>query len=184
MGSDLIDNVCMVLDHYCKCFGRVKEPIYQILLQECQHVVVVEYLRALMEKRMVCRNSEERSQFSDKMTQDSLQLNDFFCKMGLEKSEPIMNVIPLVSDLIRVTDTTLLSLQVSDLVMKYPDISDEHVSVLLDIRGDVSKETRMTVLELLQENSRTLPEGYQSVFSNILVPTPAMAFCIPAVKCT
>lgn len=55
--------------------------------------------------------------------------------------------------------------------------------MLLDIRGDVSKEVRGTVLEMLEQSSQMPPEDYQPIFSDILVPAPVLPFCLHTVKC-
>lgn len=61
--------------------------------------------------------------------------------------------------------------------------SDEHISALLDIRGDVSKEVRHVVLEMMAQHPQDLPEGYRPIFSTILVPVPELPFCLRKGKC-
>lgn len=61
--------------------------------------------------------------------------------------------------------------------------SDEHISTLLDIRGDVSKEVRHVVLEMMAQNPQVLPESYRPIFSTILVPVPELPFCLRKGKC-
>ena len=61
-------------------------------------------------------------------------------------------------------------------------VSEEHVSVLLDVRGDVSRDVRGTVLDLLEQSAPPLPPGYRPIFTEILVP-PTMPFCLPTAKC-
>lgn len=61
--------------------------------------------------------------------------------------------------------------------------SEEHVLVLLDIRGDVSRDIRFAVLDLLEQSAPPLPCGYRPIFTDILVPPPTMAFCLPTTKC-
>ena len=61
--------------------------------------------------------------------------------------------------------------------------SEEHVSVLLDIRGDVSRDVRGAVLDLLEQSAPPLPAGYRPIFTDILVPPSTMAFCLPKAKC-
>ena len=39
---------------------------------------MVEYVRALMQKRLVCRNLDERLQLAERMAQDAAQLGDVF----------------------------------------------------------------------------------------------------------
>ncbi|XP_072925817.1 exocyst complex component 3-like protein isoform X1 [Hemitrygon akajei] len=181
-GSEFIDSACSVLDTYYSYFIRIREPIFQFMLVEGLRMVVVEYLRRLMLKKIVCKNPAEREKMAHRMSHDATQLQELFCNLGLGDADRLTNVISSISELIKLTDSSLLSLEVSGLVANYPDISDEHVSVLLDIRGDVSKEVRGTVLDMLEQNSQP-PEGYQSIFSDILVPAPILPFCLPTVKC-
>uniref|UniRef100_A0A4W3J059 Exocyst complex component 3-like 1 n=1 Tax=Callorhinchus milii TaxID=7868 RepID=A0A4W3J059_CALMI len=143
----------------------------QFLLVEGLRLLIIEYVQTLMLKKMVCKNPEEREKVSERMSRDSVQLRAIFHKLVSQGA------------LLRLTDTSLLGLEVSGLVTKYPDISDEHVSVLLDIRGDVSKDVRGTVLEMLEQNTQLPPEDYQPIFTDIVVPAPALPFCLPAVRC-
>ncbi|XP_067905842.1 exocyst complex component 3-like protein isoform X2 [Heterodontus francisci] len=182
-GSDLIDTICTIMDTYCSHFTRIREPVFQFMLFEGLRLVIIEYVHTLMLKKIVCKNAAERERLSDRMSRDAERLKELFCNLGLEEPGRLTNVISSVSELIKLKDTSLLSLEVSCLVANYPDISDEHVSVLLDIRGDVSKDIRGTVLEMLEQNSQPPPEDYQPIFSDILVPAPVLPFCLPAVKC-
>lgn len=40
--------------------------------------MVVEYVRALMQKRLVCRSSEDRRQLAQQMVQDDQQFRELF----------------------------------------------------------------------------------------------------------
>lgn len=62
-------------------------------------------------------------------------------------------------------------------------LSEEHVSVLLDIRGDVSRDIRGAVLDLLEQSAPPLPAGYRPIFTDIMVPPSTLAFCLPTAKC-
>ncbi|RXM31215.1 Exocyst complex component 3-like protein, partial [Acipenser ruthenus] len=206
-----IDRICNSVDQHCSHYRRVREPYFQVhltvtkrrqrprtgfLVVESQWALVVEYVRTLMQKPMVCRNSEERSHLSDRMAQDALQLGDLFhrmssrqdddhctCSQEPQSCEMLTGVLSALAEIIRINDTSMLSLEVSGLVTKYPDISEEHVLVLLDVRGDVPREVRGTVLDMLEQSAHPLPKGYRPIFNDILVPTPSMPFCLPTVKC-
>ncbi|XP_020336175.1 exocyst complex component 3-like protein isoform X1 [Oncorhynchus kisutch] len=179
--------LCGVLERHFELYSRVRPPCRQRLQEECQWLTVVEYVRVLMQKRLVCRNAEERRQLAQRMALDAQHLRDLF--QGLVEVEGSvsevnpMALLPVLADFIRLKDPSMLTLEVSGLVAKYPDISDEHVSVLLDVRGDVSRDVRGTVLDLLEQSTPPLPAGYRPIFSDILVPTPSMPFCLPTAKC-
>ncbi|GCC36987.1 hypothetical protein chiPu_0015487 [Chiloscyllium punctatum] len=182
-GSDIIDSICTVMETHCGHFGHIREPIFQFMLSEGLRLVIIDYVRTLVLRKIVCKNPTERERLSDRMARDAEKLHKLFCNLGLEEPDHLTSVITSVSELVKLKDTSLLSLEVSCLVANYPDISDEHVSALLDIRGDVSKDVRGTVLEMLEQSSQPAPEDYQPIFSEILVPTPVLPFCLPAVKC-
>ncbi|KAJ8252175.1 hypothetical protein COCON_G00214870 [Conger conger] len=162
--------LCALLERHCDLYARARPPCRKLLQEECEWVVVLEYARALMQKRM-----------------DTQQLRGLF--QGTEAEETVAGVtptalLPVLADFIRLKDLSMLTLEVSGLVAKYPDISEEHVSVLLDVRGDVPREVRAAVLDVLEQSAPPLPPGYRPVFSDILVPLPSMPFCLSTTKCT
>lgn len=50
----------------------------QRLQEEAQWLMVVEYVRALMRKKLVCRSAEDRKQLAQQMLQDDQLLRDVF----------------------------------------------------------------------------------------------------------
>ncbi|NXN54022.1 EX3L1 protein, partial [Rynchops niger] len=182
-GSQLVGSMCEVIDKYAKDFSRVRKPIFTLLLTESELLVASQYLRALMQKKLVCKNEEERGQLCDRLLQDATQLRDLFCGLGLDQSQRSLEAVFAMRELICLKDPALLSLEVLGFITKYPDVSDEHVSTLLDLRGDVSKEVRHMVLEMMAQHPQVLPEGYRPIFSTILVPAPELPFCLRKGKC-
>ncbi|TSQ92641.1 Exocyst complex component 3-like protein [Bagarius yarrelli] len=184
--GDDISMVCGVLERHCELYGRTHSPCRERLQEECQWLTVVEYVRALMQKKLICRSDEERQLLAQQMVQDAQQLRDHFQSMEVDGSVSEVNptaLIPVLADLIKLKDPGMLTLEVSGLISKYPDISEEHVSVLLDIRGDVPRDVRGAVMCLLEQCSPPLPLGYRPIFPDILVPASSMPFCLPTAKC-
>ncbi|XP_076025534.1 exocyst complex component 3-like protein isoform X2 [Genypterus blacodes] len=180
---DPTPKLCQVLETHLELYSRVRTPCRQ---EESQWLMVVEYVRALMQKRLVCRSADERKHLGHQMVQDGQQLREIFHCLEGEGSVPELNPLALLTvlaDFIRLKDPVMLSLEVSGLAAKYPDISEEHVSVLLDIRGDVSRDVRGTVLDMLEQSAPPLPAGYRPIFTDILVPPSTLAFCLPTAKC-
>ncbi|NXU43269.1 EX3L1 protein, partial [Drymodes brunneopygia] len=182
-GSQLVGSMCEVIDKYAKDFSRVRKPVFTLLLAESELLVASQYLRALLQRKMVCKSREERGQLCQRLLQDATQLRELFCGLGLERGQQSLEAVFALRELICLKDPALLSLEVLGFVNKYPDVSDEHVSTLLDIRGDVSKEVRHVVLEMMAQHPQVLPEGYRPIFSTILVPVPELPFCLRKGKC-
>ncbi|XP_072492112.1 exocyst complex component 3-like protein isoform X4 [Notamacropus eugenii] len=182
----MLDNVCEKTASFCSQFSRVQSPMAQMLLAESERAVVLEYLRGLMQGKLVCRNSTERIQASERMLQDSAQLRELFLSLELEENAQTGAVLSALQELFRLQDPALLSLEVSSFLHKFPDVSEEHIGVLLDVRGDVSREQRQVVLETMQANPPPSPppDGHRPLFSLVPVPSPPQAFCFPAGSCS
>ncbi|XP_074142584.1 exocyst complex component 3-like protein isoform X2 [Sminthopsis crassicaudata] len=182
----MLDNVCEQIARFCSGFSRVRSPMAQMLLAESERAVVLEYLRGLMQGKLVCRNSAERMQASERMLQDSAQLRELFLSLELEESAQTGAVLGALQELFRLQDPALLSLEVSSFLHKFPDVSEEHIGALLDVRGDVSREQRQVVLETMQANPPPSPppDGHRPLFSLVPVPSPPLAFCFSAGTCS
>ncbi|XP_067091000.1 exocyst complex component 3-like protein [Osmerus mordax] len=183
--EDTLPQLSPVLERHFELYRCVRPPCRERLLEESQRLAVVEYVRVFMQKRLVCRSSEERQKLAQRISLDAQHLRDMYQRLECEGLVAEVNptaLLPVLADFIRLKDPSMLSLEVSGLVAKYPDISEEHVSVLLDVRGDVSRDVRGTVLDLLEQSAPPLPPGYRPIFTEILVP-PSMPFCLPTAKC-
>ncbi|XP_061878355.1 exocyst complex component 3-like protein isoform X3 [Entelurus aequoreus] len=184
--GDPAPKLCRILERHLELYSRVQAPCRQRLQEEAQWLMVVEYVKALMQKRLLCRSADERRKFAQQMVKDDQQFRQLFLGLESDGLAPEVNpmaVLPVLADIIRLKDPSMLPLVVSGLASTYPDISEEQVSVLLDIRGDISRDIRGSVLNLLEQSANPLPVGYRPIFIDILVPPSSMAFCLPSTKC-
>ncbi|XP_007517804.1 exocyst complex component 3-like protein isoform X1 [Erinaceus europaeus] len=183
LSSELLDEVCKRTAGFCRDFWRVRNPAVQLLLTEVERTVVLQYLRALMQGRLVCRGAEERAQAAERLQQDAAQLRELFLGLGLEDVQCVP-VLFALRELLKLHDPTLLSLEVTGLRQQFPDVSEDHVSALLDLRGDVSREQRLAALSSLQIGPQPSPSaGRRALFSLVPVPTPALSSCLPSGPC-
>uniref|UniRef100_A0A670ZTK4 Exocyst complex component 3 like 1 n=1 Tax=Pseudonaja textilis TaxID=8673 RepID=A0A670ZTK4_PSETE len=179
----LMNNICEVIDKHVEGFGRTHKPVSMYLLSEAEHLVMSQYVKSLLQKRMTCQTAEERSKMSARMLQDTSQLKELFCALGLEEDKLSLQVIADLQQIISLKDPSMLGLEVLGFVSKYPDISEDHISMFFYLRGDISKEICNHVLGIMAQNPQVLPENYDPVFSNILVPAPELPFCLGKSKC-
>ncbi|XP_030153950.1 exocyst complex component 3-like protein isoform X2 [Lynx canadensis] len=181
---ELLDDVCERTVRFCQDFRRVRNPAVQLLLAEAERTVVLQYLRALMQGRLVCRGADERIQAAQRLQNDAAQLRELFLGLGLEESVQCAPVLLSLRDLLNLRDPMLLGLEVAGLQQKFPDVSEDHVSALLDLRGDVSREQRLAALSSLQAGPQpSLSAGHRALFSLVPVPTPALSSCLPSGPC-
>ncbi|KAK1330489.1 hypothetical protein QTO34_010679, partial [Cnephaeus nilssonii] len=181
---ELLNNVCERTARFCRNFWRVRNPAFQVLLAEAERTVVLQYLCALMQGRLVCRGAEERNQAAERMQQDATQLRDLFLDLGLEESVHCAPVLLTLRKLLNLHDPTMLGLEVASLRQQFPDVSEEHISALLDLRGDVSREQRLAALSSLQDGPQPSPRaGRRALFSLVPAPTPSPSSCLFSGSC-
>ncbi|XP_008064939.1 exocyst complex component 3-like protein [Carlito syrichta] len=180
---ELLDGVCERTGRFCRDFWRVRNSAVQ-LLAEAERAVVLQYLRGLMQGRLVCRGASERTQAAERLRHDAAQLQQLFLGLGLEESAHCAPVLLALRELLNLHDPTLLGLEVAGLRQQFPDVSEDHVSALLDLRGDVSREQRLAALSSLQASPPpSSPTGSRALFSLVPAPTPALSSCLPSGSC-
>lgn len=77
----------------CMCGQRACLILFlclQRLQEEAQWLMVVEYVRALMQKRLVCRSGEERRQLAQQMVQDDQQFRELFHGL-VRRTRPLLS---------------------------------------------------------------------------------------------
>ncbi|XP_055268550.1 exocyst complex component 3-like protein isoform X2 [Moschus berezovskii] len=181
---ELLDDVCERTARFCQNFRHVRNPAVQLLLAEAERTVVLEYLSALMQGRLVCRGADERTQAAERLQHDAAQLQELFLGLGLEESVQCAPVLLALRELLNLRDPTLLGLEVAGLRQQFPDVSEDHVSALLDLRGDVSREQRLAALSSLRAGPQpSPPAGRRALFSLVPTPAPSLASCLPSGSC-
>lgn len=112
--------------------------------------MVLQYLRGLMQGRLVCRGAEERTQAAERLRHDAAQLKELFLGLvracwegenlssrvgaegrlvtlpqrvqGLEESAHCAPVLLALRELLSLHDPTLLGLEVAGLRQQFPDV--------------------------------------------------------------
>ncbi|KAI4572093.1 hypothetical protein MJG53_020964, partial [Ovis ammon polii x Ovis aries] len=181
---ELLDDVCERTARFCQNFRHVRNPAVQLLLVEAERTVVLQYLSALMQGRLVCRGADERTQAAERLQHDAAQLQELFLGLGLEESVQCVPVLLALKELLNLRDPTLLGLEVAGLRQQFPDVSEDHVSALLDLRGDVSREQRLAALSSLRAGPQpSPPAGHRALFSLVPTPAPSVASCFSSGSC-
>ncbi|XP_017165671.1 exocyst complex component 3 isoform X2 [Poecilia reticulata] len=161
-GSHAVDTICVTVEDYFNDFNKVKKPFNQDMTNEALRRVVVEYLKAVMQKRITFKNADERKEGAERMIKEAEQGED---------TDRLCGSITAIAEVFKLTDPTLLFLEVTTLVSKYPDIREDHIQALLTVRGDASREMRQMIIGTLSENKVSYSGTTQPIFKDITVPT-------------
>ncbi|XP_018113604.1 exocyst complex component 3-like protein isoform X2 [Xenopus laevis] len=182
-GSDTMHIICEKVELFNQHLSMARAPMCQFLLGQTERMLVIEYVKAFMHSKMVCKNPLERQQMAERMSSDAEELRAALSRMDLEQSTLCVPLILSIKEIFALKDPSLLSLEVSGLMTTFPDISDDHVLALMELRGDVNRDLRHTVLNMMQQQTLTLPKDYRPIFMSISVPAPAPPFCLHPSSC-
>lgn len=174
LGSNAVDTICVTVEDYFNDFAKIKKPYKKRMTAEAHRRVVVEYLRAVMGKRISFRSPRERKEGAERMVREAEQLRFLFRKLASgfgEDADEYCSTIIAVAEVIKLTDPSLLYLEVSTLVSKYPDIRDDHIGALLAMRGDASRDMKQTIIETLEQGPTQANPNYVPIFREIIVPS-------------
>ncbi|XP_054888469.1 exocyst complex component 3 [Poeciliopsis prolifica] len=173
-GSHAVDTICVTVEDYFNDFNKVKKPFNQDMTNKALCRVVVEYLKAVMQKRITFKNADERKEGAERMIKEAEQFKFLFKKLAAgEDTDRLCGSITAIAEVFKLTDPTLLFLEVTTLVSKYPDIREDHIQALLAVRGDASREMRQMIIGTLSENKVSYSGTSQPIFKDITVPTIA-----------
>ncbi|XP_020661885.1 exocyst complex component 3 isoform X1 [Pogona vitticeps] len=173
-GSNAVGTICVTVEDYFNDFAKIKKPYKKKMTVECHRRVVVEYIKAIMSKRITFKTAEERKQGAERMKTEAEQFRFLFKKLAAgsgEDTEGLCSVIEAIAEVFKLTDPSLLYLEVSTLVSKHPDIRDDHIAALLTMRGDASREMKQTIIETLDKGPSQPSPNYVPIFKDVTVST-------------
>ncbi|KAM8946110.1 exocyst complex component 3-like protein [Pelodytes ibericus] len=182
-GLDVMRALCDMVEIFSQNLSKARAPVCQFLLVQTERMLVIEYVKALMHGKLVCKSAGERQLLAERMCADAEELRMTLSRMGLEETALSVPLILSLRELFALKDPSLLSLEVTGLMTAFPDISDDHVLALLELRGDVSREIRHGVMSMMQRQALSLPLDYQPIFISIPAPAPPPPFCLHPSSC-
>jgi len=151
-----IETICVTLEDYFQDYTHLKPKNLEYIILEAEDIIVRRYIMAILQKKLNFKTYEERRSAADKMTNEVDQLKSFFMRVAplvtRDKDSPFDAVVKL-SEVLKSEDSEILSLDLHTLVKMYPDITEDQMTRLLSLRGDLSRsEIREKVQYAIQGN--------------------------------
>ncbi|OUC44234.1 putative exocyst complex component Sec6 [Trichinella nativa] len=174
-----VDTICFTIEDYYQDHCHLKASLLNSLLMELQIRVVQEYMKAFEARRLTFQNYEERKAASDQLCKEAERMKELFSRVikqeddSSEEFETVTSVLLAVAEVMSLRDKSLLALEVSSFVQKYPNISVEQLSGLIQMREDVGRsEARQLAQEITAQNK--LRPKLQGKIANFVIFTCIM----------
>ncbi|MEE6499637.1 hypothetical protein FKM82_003518 [Ascaphus truei] len=80
-GSDFMHSVCDKVEHFSQYLSKARAPMCEFLLAQTERMLVIEYVKAFMHSKLVCKNAGDRQQMAERMEEDAEELRGAFNRM-------------------------------------------------------------------------------------------------------
>lgn len=166
-----LDTICCTLEDYCVDYRHLRSKYYNRIIIEAQKKVCKSYMTAILSKRMTFSNYDERRATAEKIIKEADMINKLFARLNAESDmmAGVCDIIISLAEVLKVQDTEFLSLELSGMVRKYPDMTQDHLTALLSLREDMGRsDVKQLVSEIIPErrDTRKTPEP-KSLFSEL-----------------
>ncbi|KAM8822182.1 LOW QUALITY PROTEIN: exocyst complex component 3-like protein 2 [Synchiropus picturatus] len=172
-GTEAYDDIEALIRESFTRYQKMESPPYQLLVAEVHRRVVVEYLRALMRGRIVCRSLKTRKKMSTRLRDEGRLIRALFKELE-SPSSWLDGALAHISEILQLEDIPAVQMEVGILAREFPDMRRKHVSALLNIRGGARQSERQEILDVVSDmESSGCPSARMSrdraVFSEVPV---------------
>ncbi|RWS22101.1 exocyst complex component 3-like protein [Leptotrombidium deliense] len=169
----VIENVCLTLEDYVHDYEHLKERNFDYLRASLESKLAKGYITAILQKKITFKDHNQREAFARKFVKEGEILKVALGKLpnyqslGMNPKESPFECLPLLADFLKLKDLSIVFLEVSGLIKKYPDITVDHLTALLSLREDMAKtNVRKQVVDWMSELS-SLQTNTKTIFSSI-----------------
>ncbi|KAM9820374.1 exocyst complex component 3-like protein 2 [Neosynchiropus ocellatus] len=144
------EHIDALIREYFARYQKMESPPYQLLAGEVHRRVVVEYLRALMRGRVVCRSVKTRKKMATRVRDEGRLIRALFKELE-SPSSWLDGALSHISEILQLEEIPAVQMEVGILVREFPDIRKKHVSALLNIRGTTRQSERQEILDIVSD---------------------------------
>ncbi|KAG8300590.1 LOW QUALITY PROTEIN: exocyst complex component 3-like [Homalodisca vitripennis] len=169
-----VDTICVTLDDYFQDYGHLRVKNFESVISEAENLVARRYISAMLQKKVTFKTYEERRAAGNKILKEVNQIKTLFCKIAPKLENRVdspLETIKSLAEVLKSEDLEILSLDLHSLVDKYPDITEDQLSRLLSLRGDLSRsDIREKLSYIFQDSSGQKNTSFvKSIFDQILL---------------
>ncbi|VDP02931.1 unnamed protein product [Soboliphyme baturini] len=156
-----ISTVCATIEDYYNDHKHLKSAILNSLLVKLQIIIGREYLKAFESRRLNFHNYGERLTAAEQLKQEADMLKNLFQRLmnknadEVEASyiEYVSSILIAASDILSLRDKSLLALEVSSFVQKFPEVKVDQLTGIILCREDIGRsDGRQLAQDIISQN--------------------------------
>lgn len=167
--SQAIEVIVATWHDYGTDFVHLKPKLEVKLYEIGQRCILKEYLKALLSRKLAFKQYDERRLAGEKLIKETEQLEILFkkYKSTISPTDSTFPALPMLAEVLKLKDTSMLSLDITGIMKKFPDFRLEQMINLLLCRGDISRsEARQMILDVVGGEDALKPSA-TGIFAEI-----------------
>ncbi|KAK5618005.1 hypothetical protein CRENBAI_023494 [Crenichthys baileyi] len=143
---------------------------HQGVISEFHQQVTQEYVKRLLRREIKLKDREHQQKAFITVTDNAETLHKLFKKMGSQE-DWLKDILTNIAEVLKLQHIPALQMQIVSLGHAYPDLSERHVSALLKLKTNISKEDRHKIKATLLDTRKEAYEGvkFQPFFSKVVL---------------
>ncbi|MCP9260184.1 Exocyst complex component 3 [Dirofilaria immitis] len=163
-GSSALETICMTIADYYSDHRHLRPHIRCALLMEIQYKIIGEYMIGIDNRRLSLANYDDRYGASKLLKRDGERIAQLFQNFWMFTDLTV--ILAAMSDVLSLRDKSLLALETTTLVRKFPDMHVELLSALIQTREDMGRVEARAMAEDMIGHVKHHPKG-DAVFSKL-----------------
>ena len=165
--------VSTLADYFCD-YSHLRANIFEMVTELAQERVAIAYMKALLQpgKEIPVENMDKSMrEIRAKLARESGQIQDYFQSIAGDKADfdSPFNALGSLAEVLGQSEVGMLILDVESLVRKYPDLSKDQLTCLLNLRGDLeTNKVKQIVEDSIPKQPKSTLQA-KSIFSKFKV---------------
>lgn len=170
--NEALDIICITIEDYTQDYIHLKPKSFDKLMEAALNRTISSYIRRLLSRTITFSNHDERADVAEKIGKENDQIKTLFTKIGgtsalRDRQESPLDVLPILAEVLKLKDPTMMSLEIGTLVNKYPDLNKDHLLSLFYLRSDLKGLASDLVIETLGDESAQQRKKQNNTISTV-----------------
>ncbi|XP_005811339.1 tumor necrosis factor alpha-induced protein 2 [Xiphophorus maculatus] len=168
--KSVFENLLSSLENSIQGLEGLAPSSHQGVIGNLHQEVVQEYVKRLLRGEVKLKDREHQQTAFDTVMDNAESLHKLFTSMGSQE-EWLKEILTNMAEVLKLQDVPALQMQIVSLGHTYPDLSLKHVSALLKLKSNLSKEDRHKVKATLSDTREESNEGaeFRPFFSKVVI---------------
>ncbi|XP_026163471.1 tumor necrosis factor alpha-induced protein 2 isoform X2 [Mastacembelus armatus] len=163
LNKTLFENLLISIEREIQDVQGSTESCHQELISQFHQEVTVEYVKRLLKGNVKLKDKDLQLRAYMTVKDNAESLHDLLSRMG-SREVWLKEVLTSIGEVLKIQDLAAIQIHFALLGSAFPDLSTKHVSALLKLKTNISKEARKVVKDSLSDTLNGTGVGKAPLF--------------------